>query len=48
MKSKRLTCVFESTDKDEAEKQYKFFNTTKKNTRLTYKKGVGYRVWVRR
>ncbi len=41
----KLTCVFETEDGVEAEKQYYFYNTTKKNTRLT-KKGKLYRVWV--
>lgn len=42
----KLICVFESSDKAEAKKMYDFYNTTKKNTRLTKKHGVGYRVWV--
>ncbi len=44
-KTSKLTCVFESDRKQEAKEQYDFYNTTKKNTRLT-KKGKLYRVWV--
>ena len=46
MKTKnKLNCVFEGKDKSEAKAQYKFYNVTHKNVRLTRKKGVGYRVW---
>lgn len=44
-KKNKLKCVFESKSKSEAKEQYKFYNTTHKNVRLTCKKGVGYRVW---
>lgn len=50
MKSKKktkLVCVFESTNEEHAKESYRFYNITKKDTRLTRAKGI-FRVWVRR
>lgn len=43
---KSLICVFETQDKDEAVKMYKFYDKTHRNVRLTHKKGKGYRIWT--
>ena len=44
-KKSKLICVFESESKSEAKQQYKFYDTTHKNVRLT-RKGDMYRVWA--